>query len=133
MKRTISGVLRCVFASMVAIRSILNFIKMNSFKGFSAQRTGFQMGNILMLLLVINIIFYMAFNAVKDFRHEPIRLKPMYILFTLTFLIAVLCLYPLQNIHGGDLIFLIIHAILFLYFIVNDFINLWFRKSIKIN
>jgi len=133
MNRIVSGLLRCVLALMFAIQSTLNFIKMYSFKDFSSLRIGFQCARILILLLVINFVFYLIFNALKDFKHEAIGLKAMYILFTLTFLIAIMSLYPFEDISGSHLILALIYAVLIVYFIVSDFINLWLRKSVKKN
>jgi len=133
MNRIVSGILRCVLALAFAIQSTLNFIKTNFFKDFSSLRIGSQCAEILIFILTINFVFYLIFNSLRDFKQKAIGLKAMYILFTLTILIAILSLYPFEGISGTDLILGLIYAVLIVYFIVGDFINLWLRKSVKIN
>jgi hypothetical protein len=133
MKTIISGVLRIALTLMFSIQSFINLIQMNSFEKFPSASIGHKAGLITILLMVLNLVFYMIFNAVRDFNNKPIRLKPFYIIFLLTTLIAIMSIMPIGNIPTGKLILLLIYAVLIVYFIINDFICLWLKKSVKID
>jgi hypothetical protein len=118
MKRIISGILRFVLVFMFTEHNIVYFIQMNSFQKFPSMTGGHKYGFIIILLIVINFIVYMVFNGVRDFQDKPIRLKPMYIIFLLTILIAGVVIIPVGNIQTSYLISLIVYAILSIYFII---------------
>ena len=133
MKRIVSGVLRIVMAFLFVLTWYNTFSGLKTFENFHALSTPKKTALFTLILVIANFSIYIIINAVMDFKNRPIRLKPMYIIFFLTVLVVALTIFPTGKVSNVALLGLIIFSIILAYFLINDFIQLWFKRPKKVS
>jgi uncharacterized membrane protein YwzB len=133
MKRVVSGILRLIFTVMTLASNYNTFQKMKVFENFSTMNGGQKTGAILILIFVTNVTIYMTINAIMNFKNRPIKFKAMYILFFIDFFGSLFKLFPLQKVPLVWAALIVIFIMIALFFVISDFIQLWFEQPKKLS
>ncbi|MFI5160559.1 MAG: hypothetical protein ACHQHN_04740 [Sphingobacteriales bacterium] len=131
MQRIASGISRLIFTALTLASNYNTFKKMKVFETFSVMNGGEKTGAVLIMIFVTNVTIYMTINAIMDFKNKPIKFKAMYILFSLDFLGSLFKLFPLQKVSLWWALLMVIFITIALFFVINDFIQLWFKRPKK--
>lgn len=145
MKRIISGVLRLFLAafSIVLLYDTLKhfyFIQSmqipNSPKKFQNFERSENISDIIVSLILLNIIIYLSVNAIRDFRSKSIILWPLFVIsFIAVFIVLVMRLFfgfQFDQMSIYELIFTFFSLIVTMYFMVHDYILLfWIKRKVN--
>ena len=127
MNRIISAVLRLILVLGNIFSSYNTFHKLQTFERFHLMTVGQKVGTITILVLMINFDIYMFFNAYRDFKNRPIRLKFMYVIILITVLVALLSILPFEKTSTERFLVVMSFALLLIFFLINDFIRFWVK------
>ncbi len=133
MKTIISGILRIVLALVTDFVNLRTLDRMKAFENFHTMNSGQKTGEILILLSLTNFTVYMVTNAIMNFKNKAIKFRPMYILFFLDIFFSLVKLFPLQKVPLWWGILMVIYILIALFFVINDFIQLWFKHPKKVS
>jgi hypothetical protein len=134
MKRIISAVLR-LFLAIVSITILYTVLKNYYYRQqidfpeyFNDLRRVENTGTIVTSIIMVNTAIYMSVNAIRDLRKKHIILWPMFIIFFIAVVMRSLLWYQFDLMSIGELIFTIFCLLVILYFMVSDYIWLFWIK-----
>jgi hypothetical protein len=133
MKRIISGILRIVLALVTDVVNLRTLHRIKAFENFHLMNSGQKTGEILIFIFLINFTIYMTVNAIMDFKNRAIKFKAMYILFFIDISFSMFKLFPLQKVPLWWGILMVIYILTALFFVINEFIYLWFKHPKKVS
>jgi hypothetical protein len=137
MYNKISGSLRLFLILTVSIWFYENFIITHTFERFYRMSDNARQGNEIILSIISYFVIYMTIYSILEFKNQLLKYQIFYWLYLLMTLFIILVVLPATHrdnkvsLISLSSLLLILFTTISIYFVIADFISLFFKKKPK--